>query len=167
MPAQQWIALALWVLLLGLPLGSLQAEAEQPALAAEMEEIRLGLVQLRRDLAILEEDLLYPASSQLAVYLAVDVGEFFALDAVTHHLYTHRQVEALHLGGVQRLYIGNVRQGQHELTAVFTGKGPQGREYRRATSVSFEKTFEPVYVELSIQDSTASYQPEFFARVSP
>jgi hypothetical protein len=152
------------------------SRAEAPALAEDMEDIRRSLIELRRDLAILEEDLLYPASAQVAVYLAVDVGEFFQLDAVTlhingrevtHYLYTERQVDALQRGGVQRLYLGNLRQGSHELSAVFTGRGPQGRAYRRATSIAFEKSFEPVYVELRIQDDPASLQPEFIARAAP
>jgi len=146
------------------------------ALGSQMEDIKKNLVELKRDLVVLEEELLYPASSQVAVFLSMDVGEFFALDAVTlklngkdvtHYLYTEKQVDALFRGGVQRLYVGNVKQGENELTAFFTGRGPEGRDYRRATTVKFEKTFEPSYVELKISDSTAKYQPEFVATVSP
>jgi hypothetical protein len=142
---------------------------------AQMEDIKLSLVELKRDLVVLEEDLLFPASSQVAVFLAMDLGEFFALDAVTlklngkevtHYLYTEKQVDALFRGGVQRLFVGNVRQGHNRLTAFFTGHGPSGRDYRRATTVDFEKTFEPTFVELKITDSTAKYQPEFAASVS-
>jgi hypothetical protein len=142
---------------------------------AQMENIKLSLVELKRDLVVLEEDLLFPASSQVAVFLAMNLGEFFALDAVTlklngkevtHYLYTEKQVDALFRGGVQRLFVGNVRQGHNRLTAFFTGHGPSGRDYRRATTVDFEKTFEPTFVELKITDSTAKYQPEFAASVS-
>jgi hypothetical protein len=148
----------------------------QPAaLDVQMEDIKLSLVRLKRDLVVLEEDLLFPASSQVAVFLAMDLGEFFALDAVTlklngkevsHYLYTDKQVDALFRGGVQRLFVGNVRQGSNRLTAFFTGRGPSGRDYRRATTVEFDKTFEPAFVELKITDSTAKYQPEFVAIVS-
>jgi hypothetical protein len=161
------------------------ARAEAPAVdaeaasgtsspAADLQQVRESFLALQRDLVILEEDLLFPASSQVAVFLSMDVGEFFALDAVTltmdgddvtHHLYTKRQVDALFRGGVQKLWLGNVKQGEHRLTAVFTGRGPEGRAYRRATTVTFEKTFEPALVELAIRDSTAKYQPEFFAVV--
>ncbi len=141
----------------------------------EMEEVKKTLLTLKRDLVILEEDLLFPASSQLAVFLSMDVGEFFQLDAVslkvngkevTHHLYTHKQVDALYRGGVQKLFIGNVKQGKNRVTAFFTGRGPSGRAYRRATTVEFEKSFEPTFVELAIADSEAKYQPEFQASVS-
>jgi hypothetical protein len=141
----------------------------------EMEDVKKALLDLKRDLVILEEDLLFPASTQVAVFLSMDVGEFFQLDAVTlklngkevtHHLYTDKQIDALYRGGVQKLYIGNVKQGKNRVTAFFTGRGPSGRDYRRATTVEFEKSFEPAFVELAISDSTAKYQPEFNAAVS-
>ena len=146
----------------------------EPSLAGELESIKLDVATLKRDLVILEEELLFPASSQLAVYVAMDVGEFFQLDSVTvelngkevsHHLYTERQADALHRGGVDRVYLGNVKQGNNQLTAFFVGRGPDGRDYRRATSVDFEKAFEPTFIELDIADSTAKHQPEFRATV--
>ena len=145
-----------------------------PSVAGELESIKLDVATLKRDLVILEEELLFPASSQLAVYVAMDVGEFFQLDSVTvelngkevsHHLYTERQADALHRGGVDRVYLGNVKQGNNQLTAFFVGRGPDGRDYRRATSVDFEKAFEPTFIELDIADSTAEHQPEFRATV--
>lgn len=163
------------LLLLSLALAVLPGAPRAETPAADLESVKQSFVELQRDLVILEEDLLFPASSQVAVFLSMDVGEFFTLDAVTlnldgedvsHHLYTERQVDALHRGGVQKLYLGNVQQGTHRLTAVFTGKGPEGRPYRRATSIEFEKTFEPTYVELAIRDSERNYQPEFFAAVN-
>ncbi len=145
------------------------------AAAGVLEAVKQELLALKRDLVILEEDLLFPASSQIAVFLSMDVGEFFALDAVTvkldgeevtHHLYTERQLDALLRGGVQKLYLGNVQQGKHCLTAFFTGRGPSDRDYRRAATVEFEKSFEPTFIELAIRDSENKYQPEFSAAVS-
>ena len=141
----------------------------------EMEDVKKALLDLKRDLVILEEDLLFPASTQVAVFLSMDIGEFFQLDSVslklngkevTHHLYTDKQIDALYRGGVQRLFIGNAKQGSNRLTAFFTGRGPSGRDYRRATTVEFEKSFEPAFVELAIVDTTTRYQPEFRAAIS-
>ena len=141
----------------------------------DLENVKKALLELKRDLVILEEDLLFPASTQVAVFLSMDIGELFQLDSVTlklngkeiaHHLYTDKQTDALYRGGIQKLYVGNVKQGSNELTAFFTGRGPSGRDYRRATSVAFEKSFEPTFIELAIADSTADYQPEFRAAVS-
>ncbi|HEX7035148.1 MAG TPA: AraC family transcriptional regulator [Pseudomonadales bacterium] len=157
----------------GFAAGAIGDGPEAPA--DDLEAVKRELIALKRDLVILEEDLLFPASSQVAVFLSMDVGEFFQLDAVTlkiddrevtHYLYTERQVDALMRGGVQRLYVGDVQQGKHRLTAFFTGRGPNERDYRRAATVEFEKTFEPAYIELAIRDSEGNYQPEFFAAVS-
>ncbi|MGI9326412.1 MAG: hypothetical protein ACR2PZ_14415 [Pseudomonadales bacterium] len=142
---------------------------------ANLESVKKSLLKLKRDLVILEEDLLFPASSQVAVYLSMELGEFFQLDAVTlklngkevhHHLYTEKQVDALYRGAVQKLYVGNAKQGNNRVTAFFTGRGPSGRDFKRATTVEFDKTFEPTYIELAVTDSESSYQPEFSASVS-
>lgn len=149
--------------------------AQQPRkLDGEMEDVKKALIKLKRDLVILEEDLLFPASSQVSVFLSMDIGEFFALDSVSlklngkevsHHLYTEKQVDALSRGGVQKLFVGNVKQGDNRVTAFFTGRGPNGRDYRRATTVEFDKGFEPTFIELAITDATADYQPDFSADV--
>ena len=147
--------------------------AELRAVDQDVQDLKKQLVDLNRDLFKLEEELLYPASTQVAVFLSLNVGTFFALDSVTvkvddkevaNYLYTEREVEALHRGGVQKLYLGNLKSGPHELVAFFTGKGPHERDYRRGTSVSFEKTVGAKYVELRISDREASLQPEFVVR---
>ena len=139
----------------------------------DVQALKKELVDLNRDLFRLEEELLYPASTQVAVFLSVNLGTFFALDSVrleldgkevANYLYTEREVEALHRGGVQKLYLGNLKAGEHELVAVFTGKGPHDRDYRRGTTVKFEKAVGAKYVELRITDREASLQPEFVVR---
>jgi hypothetical protein len=146
---------------------------ELRAVDQDVQDLKKQLVDLNRDLFKLEEEILYPASTQVAVFLSLNVGTFFALDSVTvrvddkevaNYLYTDREVEALHRGGVQKLYLGNLKSGPHELVAFFTGKGPHDRDYRRGTSVSFEKTVGAKYVELRISDREASLQPEFVVR---
>jgi hypothetical protein len=140
---------------------------------ADVQTLKKQLVDLNRDLFKLEEEILYPASTQVAVFLSVDVGTFFALDSVTlklddkevaNYLYTEREVQALYRGGVQKLYLGNLKAGQHELVAFFTGKGPHDRDYRRGTTLTFDKTVGAKYVELRISDREASLQPEFVVR---
>lgn len=149
-----------------------QGDAGQ-SVDSELQDLKKDVMQLNRDLFILEEELLYPSSTQLTVFLSMDVGEYFALDAVelkiddqvvTHYLYTQRELSALRRGGVQRLYLGNVRSGDHELTAFFIGLGPKGREYRRATSLKFSKDRTVKYLELRISDLESKQQPEFGVR---
>ena len=100
----------------------------------------------------------------------MDVGKFFQLDSVqlkiddkvvAHYLYTDRELAALARGGVQRIYTGNLRLGKHELVAFFVGKGPHDRDYRRGTTVSFNKDSGPKFVELKITDVAQQQQPEF------
>ena len=140
------------------------------ALDEQVQGLKKDVVDLNRDLFILEEELLFPANTQVAVFLAVDVGDFFALDSVElkidnkeviNYLYTPREVEALLKGGVQRLYLGNLKVGQHELTAFFNGKGPQDRPYKRGASIKFEKGIGAKYLELKINDRQRKLQPEF------
>jgi len=143
------------------------------SLDEQVQDIKAQTLALNRDLFILEEQLLYPDNTQLAVFVSLDVGEFFTLDAVkltvdetvvSNYLYTDRQVDALRRGGVHRLYMGNLKTGEHEVVAVFTGRGPQGRDYRRATSLVVDKTHGPRHLELQIVDSESRRQPEFQVR---
>jgi hypothetical protein len=139
----------------------------------DAQALKKQLVDLNRDLFKLEEELLYPASTQVAVFLSVDVGTFFALDSVTlkvddkevaHYLYTDREVQALHRGGVQKLYVGNLKAGPHEIVAFFTGKGPHDRDYRRGATLNVDKDVGAKYVELRISDREESLEPEFVVR---
>ena len=136
----------------------------------EVEDLKQQVIELNRDLFILEEDLLFPANTQFVIFLSVDVGEFFNLDAVevkidgetiTSYLYTEKQIKALHRGGMQRLYTGNLRSGEHELTAFITGIGPNGRNYKLGATQKFDKGSDIKSLELRVTDSTRKYQPEF------
>jgi hypothetical protein len=162
--------------LLIMPLAPQATETEATGLQTvdqDVQALKKQLIELNRDLFKLEEELLYPASTQVAVFLSVDVGTFFALDSVTlkvddkevaSYLYTEREVKALHRGGVQKLYLGNLKAGSHEIVAFFTGKGPHDRDYRRGTTLQLDKTVGAKYVELRISDRAASLQPEFVVR---
>jgi hypothetical protein len=136
----------------------------------EIQDLKKDVVDLNKDLFILEEELLFPANTQVAVFLSMDVGTFFALDSVTlkidqreviNYLYTPRELEALLKGGVQRLYLGNLKVGPHELVAFFNGKGPNERAYKRGASLRFEKGVGAKYLELKIDDRQRKLQPEF------
>jgi hypothetical protein len=152
------------------------AQAESPdegSLDEDIQSLKQDVIALNRELFILEEELLYPANTQVAVFVSLDVGEFFKLDSVqlkvddkvvSNYLYTQREVEALHRGGMQRLYMGNLKAGEHELVAIYTGMGPMGRDYRRGASLVINKTLGAKYVELKIVDNPSSEQPDFSIR---
>ncbi|HVC02779.1 MAG TPA: hypothetical protein VND80_11310 [Steroidobacteraceae bacterium] len=139
----------------------------------QVQSVKQQVIDLNRDLFVLQEKLLFPANTQVAVYLSMDVGTFFALDSVTlkiddkqvaNYLYTPREVKALEKGGVQRLYIGNQKIGKHRLVAFFIGKGPHGLDYRRGATISFDKGIGAKYLELKISDRARSQQPEFLIK---
>jgi hypothetical protein len=145
-------------------------ESGTRALDEQIQDLKQQVVDLNKDLFVLEEELLFPANTQVAVFLSMDVGAFFGLDSVTlkidnreviNYLYTPREVAALLKGGVQRLYIGNLKAGSHELVALFGGKGPNDRDYRRGASLKFEKGVGAKYLELKISDRARRQQPEF------
>jgi hypothetical protein len=143
-------------------------------LDGRIQDTKSEVIQLNRDLMVLEEELLFPASTQVAVFVSMDVGKLFELDSVqlkldnkevATYLYTPSEVQALHRGGVQRIYLGNLKAGSHELVAFFTGGGPHRRDYKRGTTVKFDKGTDPKYIELRIKDSTGKQQPEFDVKV--
>jgi hypothetical protein len=156
------------------PAGAAEPAADSGAATRTLDEQIQGLkkdvVDLNKDLFVLEEELLFPANTQVAVFVSMDVGDFFALDSislkidnrdVSNYLYTPREVSALLKGGVQRLYVGNLKAGSHELVALFNGKGPHERDYRRAANIRFEKGVGAKYLELKITDYQRAQEPAF------
>ena len=154
----------------GSPPAPAEAAADTRGLDQEIQGLKKDVVDLNKDLFVLEEELLFPANTQVAVFLSMDVGDFFSLDSVQlkidqkeviNYLYTPREVDALLKGGVQRLYVGNLKVGPHELVAFFNGKGPSDRAYKRGASLRFEKGVGAKYLELKIDDRQRKLQPEF------
>jgi len=147
--------------------------ARLTTLDEQTQALKDSVLDLNRELFLLEEELLYPANTQVAVFVSMDVGEYFGLDSielkldgknVSNYLYTEREVQALYRGGVQQLFLGNVKAGEHELVAVFTGEGPHDRDYRRGATLEFDKKIGAKYVELMISDREQKLQPEFVVR---
>ena len=148
--------------------------APAASLDTRVQDLKAEVIRLNRDLLILEEELLFPAGTQVAVFVSMDVGKLFELESVQiklgdkvigQHLYTAQEVQALHRGGVQRIFVGNLRAGSHAIDAFFTGRGPHERDYKRGTTLKFDKGTEPRYIELRIKDSQAKLQPEFEVKV--
>jgi hypothetical protein len=144
--------------------------ADTRALDETVQALKKDVVDLNKELFVLEEELLFPANTQVAVFVSMDIGEFFALDSlslkidnkeVANYLYTPREAEALLKGGVHRVYLGNLKVGEHQLVAFFSGKGPNERDYKRGANLKFEKGVGAKYLELKITDRQRRAQPEF------
>ena len=102
--------------------------AQFRSLDQDVQDLKKEVLDLNRDLFLLEEELLFPANSQVAFFISMDVGEYFALDSVSleidgkevaHYLYTDREIDALLQGGVHRLHMANLKTGEHEMIAIF------------------------------------------------
>ncbi|HET9864251.1 MAG TPA: hypothetical protein VFP37_12460 [Steroidobacteraceae bacterium] len=152
------------------PPESAEPPADTRALDETVQDLKKDVVDLNKELFVLEEELLFPANTQVAVFVSMDIGEFFALDSLTlkidnkevaNYLYTPREAEALLKGGVQRVYLGNLKVGEHQLVAFFNGKGPNERDYKRGANLKFEKGVGAKYLELKITDRQRKGQPEF------
>jgi hypothetical protein len=144
--------------------------ADTRALDETVQDLKKDVVDLNKELFVLEEELLFPANTQVAVFVSMDIGEFFALDSLTlkidnkevaNYLYTPREAEALLKGGVHRVYLGNLKVGEHQLVAFFEGKGPNNLDYKRGANLKFEKGVGAKYLELKITDRQRKAQPEF------
>ncbi len=140
------------------------------SLDQDVQSLKKEVLDLNRDLFMLEEELLFPANSQVAFFVSLDVGEYFELDSISitidgkevaNYLYTEREADALIRGGVHRVHMANLKTGDHELIAVFVGKGPHVRDYRRGATLNFDKGIGAKYVELEITDRVKKQQPEF------
>ena len=154
--------------------GQANSEAAQRekfrSLDEDVQSLKKEVLDLNRDLFLLEEELLFPANSQVAFFVSLDVGEYFNLDSinlkidgkeVANYLYTEREADALVRGGVHRLHMANLKTGEHELIATFVGKGPNVRDYRRGATLTFDKGIGAKYIELEITDRVKKQQPEF------
>ena len=153
--------------------GAAFAATDGAPLDMEVQDLKKEVLDLNRELFLLEEELLFPANSQVALFLSVDVGTFFEVESVkieidgkevAHYLYSEREANALLRGGVHRVFIGNLKTGEHELVAFFTGGGPHDRDYKRGADYTFTKTLGAKYMELRISDKSSKRQPEFIIK---
>ena len=122
------------------------------SLDGQVQEIKSDVLSIASELSNLEERLLYPSNTQVAVFVAIEEDDGFRLDAVkieidgelaTHHIYSYKELEALHKGGVQRIYTGNVPTGDHQLSVTMIGKLKNGSEFNKTGQFSFAKGVEP------------------------
>ncbi len=132
------------------------------SLDGQVQEIKSDVLQIASDLNVLEERLLYPSNTQLAVFVALDGGDDFRLDsvkidldgeAVTHHIYAFNELEALQKGGVQRIYTGNVATGEHQIAVTMSGKLKNGTDFEQAESFVFTKGVKPKTLGITLARS--------------
>lgn len=144
------------LLLFILPAYGQEAPREQvKGLDEQVQEIKTDVLSIAAQLSQLEEKLLYPSDTQIAVFVSLAKGEKYRLDSVdiqldgaqvAHHLYTFKELEALQKGGVQRIHVGNVRTGEHSLKVTAMGKTEGGSDFRKDESFTVTKAVGPKLV---------------------
>lgn len=139
-----------------------QSREQLKGLDEQVQELKTDVLGIAADLSRLEEKLLYPSNTQASLFLSLGEGETFRLDSVAievdgkpavKHLYTYKELEALRQGGVQRIYTGNLKTGEHDLHVTVTGKSESGDELRREAGFKIDKGVGPKLVELVLTDS--------------
>ncbi len=160
--------LFLLLALLTLPVSAAEVTKDQiKGLDEQVQDIKKDVLELTSELSRLEEKLLFPSNTQVSLFVSIVGDEGFVLDSmqikmdnkvVAQHLYTFREVEALRAGGVQRIYTGNIKTGDHQLVASFIGRAKSGNEYQRSEKFTVTKAVGPKFVEIQITGSSASDQ---------
>src|SRR5262245_52978586 len=141
------------------------SKQEMQGLDEQVQEIKSDVLGIAAELARLEEQLLYPSNTQLAVFVTLAAGETFRLDSVqiqidgepvARHIYSFKELEALQKGGVQRIYTGNVASGAHRLEVTLAGKATSGKDVSATERFQFTKDAEPKLVGIRLAADAGS-----------
>jgi hypothetical protein len=159
----EFIRTLLVVLLIGTPVAEAVAQEisgdDMRSLDGQVQEIKSDVLNIASELSILEERLLYPSDTQLALFVSIAKDDEFRLDAVeieingelaTHHIYSFKELEALQKGGVQRIYTGNIATGSHALSVTMIGKHKNGSDFNTSDSFVFAKGVRPKAVGITL-----------------
>jgi hypothetical protein len=128
----------------------------------QVQEIKSDVLSIAAELSQLEEKLLFPSGTQVAIFVALAKGDPMRLDAVrlqidgqlvAHHIYSAKELEALRKGGVQRIYVGNVATGDHQLEVLVDGQLEGGASFSRTERFTVRKEVKPKLVELTLAGS--------------
>ena len=161
------------ILLISVLVFSMSANAQEnyraqiKGLDEQVQEIKTDVLSIAEQLNQLEEKLLYPSNTQVAVFISMVGDETFRLDSVeieldgkpmAHHIYTFKELEALQKGGVQRIYTGNILAGDHDLQVLVLGKSVGGTDFQNTERFKVNKDVGPKIVELSLAAGSITFK---------
>ena len=128
----------------------------------QVQDIKKDVLAISAELNLLEEKLLYPSNTQVSVFISVLKESKYIPDAiqikvdnkkVAYHIYSFKEVDALSRGGVQRIYTGNIKRGNHKLDISLIGKTHGGDKNKKKSSFSINKGIGPKLVEVVLGSS--------------
>jgi hypothetical protein len=166
--ANTLVSLALLLGLGGAPGWAEDDQQRMRGLDEDVQEIKSDVLRIAQELTQLEEKLLYPSGTQVAIFVELARGDTMRLDAVrlqidgllvAHYIYSAKELEALRKGGVQRIYVGNVATGEHTLEVLADGKLAGGADFSRTDRFTFRKDVKPKLVGLTLGGANSGNTP--------
>ena len=143
-------------------------QRQMRGLDEQIQEIKSDALRMSAELSQLEEKLLYPSGTQVAIFVELAKGDTLRLDAVrlqidgqlvAHYIYSAKELQALRKGGVQRIYVGNVATGDHKLDVLVDGKLEGGADFSRTGQFTFRKDVKPKLVGLTLSGPRSGSTP--------
>ena len=134
-------------------------QQQMRGLDEQIQEIKSDSLRMAAELSQLEEKLLYPSGTQVAIFVELAKSDTMRLDAVrlqidgqlvAHYIYSAKELQALRKGGVQRIFVGNVATGDHKLDVLVDGKLEGGADFSRTGQFTFRKEVKPKLVGLTL-----------------
>ncbi len=160
------VMLLISLLVYSIPAYGQEVSREQiKGLDEQVQEIKSDVLSIAEQLNQLEERLLFPSNTQVAIFVSLGGGETFRLDAVeilldgrpvAHHIYTFKELEALQKGGVQRIYTGNITAGDHDLQISVMGKSGGESDYLKTQNFTLNKDIGPKVVDITLAENNIS-----------
>jgi len=159
---QKWLIFGILMLVLSVSAYGQEITKEQiKGQDEQVQDIKSDVLAISAELNQLEEKLLYPSNTEVTVFVSLSSDETFRLDSVeiqmdgkpvARHIYSFKELEALRKGGMQRIYTGNIRSGDHDLQVSVIGKTGGGTDFKKSEHFKVTKDVAPKIVELSLAD---------------
>ena len=139
--------------------------AEKTSVAGKIQALKQQAVKLHKDLAQLEQDLLYPSTTQVAIYVSKKLAKNLALSQldlyidgqrVTSFIYNSEDNHALDLGGMQRLYLGNLKVGEHVFKAVAKSIDGKQQTIVLEGEAGLYKSNKPLSLSINVVDAAGT-----------
>ncbi|MDX1559863.1 MAG: AraC family transcriptional regulator [Marinobacter sp.] len=134
----------------------------------ELERLSAEVAGHSERVFALEQKVLHPANTRLAVFLTLQSRDALDLDSVelfmngkpvASHLYSDRERASLERGGVQQLFIGNLENGEHELKTVITARSVDDDFVRREATHRFRKRPGVLRLQMGLEARAPDYEP--------
>lgn len=147
-------------------------EKEQQAIVDQ--KIKLETLQVVKDATQLIEDVGYPEKSRVKIYVTHGAGKYFGLQKVTivvdgadraEFNYNDLQLKALLRGAANRVYMGELSEGFHELVVVFEGKDRKGNIIKKAETWLFDKKPGEFIMVMNVADNESTLRPDFSFKI--